>query len=69
MFLSWKPTSRKSPCKDCKDRYPGCHGSCEAYQLYKDLRSKANKKRYFESDVNDLEHCRRLRAKRKWCGK
>lgn len=28
-----------SPCKDCKDRYEGCHSKCELYQKYaKDVR-------------------------------
>lgn len=25
-----------SPCKDCPDRYPGCHDSCEKYKCWKD---------------------------------
>lgn len=24
-----------SPCRDCPDRYPGCHGKCEKYLAYK----------------------------------
>lgn len=27
-------------CMDCKDRYPGCHGSCETYQRERDLYTK-----------------------------
>lgn len=23
-----------APCKDCKDRYVGCHGECERYLWY-----------------------------------
>ena len=23
-----------APCKNCKDRYVGCHGSCEQYQAF-----------------------------------
>ena len=23
---------REYPCKDCKDRYIGCHGQCEKYK-------------------------------------
>ena len=25
-----------SPCKDCKDRYLGCHSKCEKYIEYKE---------------------------------
>lgn len=24
-----------SPCRDCPDRYPGCHSKCEKYLAYK----------------------------------
>lgn len=23
------------PCKDCPNRHPGCHGSCEKYQIWR----------------------------------
>lgn len=26
---------RKSPCKDCPDREPGCHAKCEKYQTWR----------------------------------
>ena len=26
----------KAPCKDCPDRYLGCHGTCEKYREYKE---------------------------------
>ena len=26
----------KSPCKDCPDRHPVCHDSCEKYLDYRD---------------------------------
>jgi hypothetical protein len=25
-----------APCKDCKDRYIGCHGKCERYAEFKE---------------------------------
>ena len=25
-----------SPCKDCPDRHPACHGSCEKYKEWRD---------------------------------
>lgn len=24
----------KGPCKDCKDRHPACHDSCEKYKAW-----------------------------------
>lgn len=25
----------KPPCKDCQNRYVGCHGKCDAYKRFK----------------------------------
>jgi hypothetical protein len=25
-----------APCKDCTDRHPACHGSCEKYRAWHD---------------------------------
>ena len=25
-----------SPCKDCKNRFLGCHSKCEGYKIYKE---------------------------------
>lgn len=30
-----------SPCKDCLDRYLGCHSDCEKYITWKDVHEKA----------------------------
>ena len=30
--MSWFETNRIFTCKDCPNRYPGCHGKCEKYQ-------------------------------------
>lgn len=38
----------KAPCKDCKNRFVGCHSQCELYQEY---RAK-NEKRYADH-LND----------------
>lgn len=29
------PKPKRSPCLECKDREPGCHGSCERYIEWK----------------------------------
>lgn len=32
----------KDSCKDCKERYIGCHSSCQSYKNYKeDIKKKA----------------------------
>lgn len=37
---------KNSTCKDCNERYLGCHDSCEKYQAYKEqCRSVNNKER------------------------
>ena len=28
--------NENAPCKDCADRHPGCHGSCEKYKAWRD---------------------------------
>ncbi len=33
-------------CYDCKKRHPGCHGSCESYQLFQEeLKAKREAER------------------------
>lgn len=41
--------------KDCKDRHPGCHGSCEKYQSakqrYLDQQSEIARKRHHQAEL------------------
>lgn len=30
----------KVPCKNCKDRFVGCHSSCEKYKAFKEENEK-----------------------------
>lgn len=43
-------------CKDCKDRYIGCHSTCEKYinakKEYDELQEKIKKSKYRENDLN-----------------
>lgn len=40
------PVTREiSPCKDCKDRHPACHGSCDRYKEWKRRLEKVNEER------------------------
>lgn len=44
-----------APCKDCPDRYVGCHGNCEKYKEYKaqldSMRDQAYQIRAKEADL------------------
>lgn len=46
------------PCKDCKDRYTGCHSTCKGYETYtkeKTERYRAiNKYLHSEHEVNEV---------------
>jgi hypothetical protein len=39
------PTRELPPCKDCRDRIPGCHGSCARYKEWKQRLDELNKAR------------------------
>lgn len=39
-------------CKDCKDRYVGCHSECEKYKTQKDLHEK--RKQEFKNNINPI---------------
>ena len=32
------------PCRDCKERNPGCHGKCERWAAYKEAEAEFFKK-------------------------
>jgi len=34
----------KNPCKDCPNRYPGCHSKCEQYKAWKQEWDKLKEK-------------------------
>jgi len=37
-------TMMKNPCKDCPNRYPGCHSKCERYKAWKQEWDKLKEK-------------------------
>lgn len=49
---------RVNPCKDCHDRYVGCHASCGAYLSWAEERREINQIRRDTNkviaDVNDI---------------
>lgn len=53
-------------CFRCEDRYPGCHGSCEAYQnekqQYESFRDRERASKRIEYDLMQ-DYRRRIRKK------
>lgn len=47
------------PCKDCADRYPGCHDHCERYKAEKARIKKYEADLIGNKDCYDYE-CRRV---------
>lgn len=41
----------KPPCKDCPNRYPGCHDTCPDWQTYKQQRECVYKERLVQADA------------------
>ena len=39
-----------SPCKDCPDRFVGCHSKCERYQTYSDKVKGIRERRERDND-------------------
>lgn len=40
-----------APCKDCKDRFYGCHDTCEKYIAFTRARQKYNQERWEEVEI------------------
>ena len=55
-----------SPCKDCPDRYIGCHSSCNKYISYKneleDFKAKVKKAK--DKEIVFIEYKRKRRKHR-----
>jgi hypothetical protein len=39
-----------APCKECKERCPGCHTECEPYKEFRQSRDAIAKKKQAEND-------------------
>lgn len=39
-----RTTGRKTPCKDCPDRRPGCHSGCDRYRAWQKEWSRLKEK-------------------------
>ena len=43
-----------SPCKECQNRFPGCHGKCERYIEWQ-CRRKQERTAYYKENRADLD--------------
>lgn len=43
-----------TPCKGCQEREIGCHGSCEKYLAWKNVRDEINRKNNIRSICREL---------------
>lgn len=60
---------RTNPCKDCHDRYVGCHASCGAYLAWAEQRREINQKMIAENKViADVKDMHALSVKRSMSG-
>lgn len=51
-------------CKDCKDRHPACHDSCDKYQKEKTESNKARDKRLqFYQTEHDIVQLKKRKKK------
>lgn len=44
----------KNPCKDCPDRYPGCHAKCEKYKAWKKEWDEIKEKERIYNDMQRI---------------
>ena len=42
-----------SPCKDCTERFPGCHASCQLYGKFREICDKRMAERHRQTKTND----------------
>lgn len=54
-----------SPCKDCPNRYVGCHSSCDAYISYRGKNDNARDNERKQKDAMHDYMCVRVAGKRK----
>ena len=52
----------KCTCKDCGDRYVGCHDQCEKYRMFKANRKLENEKKREYRDAMDRRKIHVARA-------
>ena len=59
----------KNPCgRDCPEREPGCHGSCEKYQAWKawNQEQAEKKKAYLKDDAQEFRYESTVKKRQNW---
>lgn len=51
-----------SPCKGCKDRFVGCHSTCDLYKGYQVELSGVKKKQRIETMIRDYSCSRKVKT-------
>lgn len=55
----------KAPCKDCEERFVGCHGTCEKFLEYSKIHQaeleRDYKERHLTNAINNLNYGSALR--------
>ena len=53
----------KAPCKNCEDRAPKCHGTCEKYKAFRDslVEIRKEQKKFYDVDSLRAESVVRLK--------
>jgi hypothetical protein len=62
-----KDIKKKSPCLNCPDRFPGCHGKCETYAAWKEpfVRIREIRARENEADNVAIERVKKANRERR----
>ena len=62
---AYNPATGVSPCKDCPDRAPDCHGRCEKYQAYRTWRTARSEELRRENELIgvSIEASKRVRER------
>lgn len=53
----------KAPCKDCPDRYVGCHGKCQKYIDYKNESQRISDEEHLQREIENINHTSRTKSK------
>jgi len=58
-----------APCKDCPERVPGCHSSCEKYLTFTDQRQRAKEYLRQIADEEQTAHDAKRKYRMQWTKK
>ena len=56
-------------CKECEERHPACHSTCEMYQQERTRLDEVNKARRLDSEYHVCAKVLSMERKKKWLNK